>query len=234
MKTLIIFDIDGTLLYSNKIDSECFAESYEAVFDYAFPSIDWRDYPHVTDHTIFGTVFKKQFNRPVTAEELDKFQTDFVERMQERRMKTPKEFQEVPGARQTIENLLNDERFAVGIATGGWQKPARFKLRHIGLDYTNIFDSYADDKVTREDIINESIDNAKKQHVDFQRIVYVGDAIWDVKTTRNMNLPLIGIRRNGDRHVLENEGATTILQDYSDYGAFMDMMERAEVPGESK
>jgi len=234
MKTLIIFDIDGTLLYSNKIDSQCFSESYEAVFDSAFPSIDWRDYPHVTDHTIFGTVFKKQFNRPVSKEELDKFQTDFVERMQDRRVKTPKEFQEVPSARRTVENLLNDERFAVGIATGGWQRPAQFKLRHIGLDYTDIFDSYADDKVTRDDIINESINNAKKQHIDFQRIVYVGDAVWDVKTTRNMNLPLIGIRRNGDRHVLENEGATHILQDYSDYGAFLEMVEKAAVPKEKK
>jgi len=234
MKTLIIFDIDGTLLYSNKIDSECFAESYEAVFDYTFPSIDWRDFPHVTDHTIFGTVFKKQFNRPVTTEELDRFQSDFVERMQERRVKTPQEFQEVPGARKTVDNLLNDERFAVGIATGGWQRPARFKLRHIGLDYTNIFDSYADYKVTRDDIINESIDNARKEHTDFQRIVYVGDAVWDVKTTRGMNLPLIGIRRNGDRHILENEGATTILQDYSDYGAFLDMVDKAEVPNQKK
>ncbi|MGK0365529.1 MAG: HAD superfamily hydrolase (TIGR01549 family) [Saprospiraceae bacterium] len=230
MKTLIIFDIDGTLLYSNKIDSQCFSDSYEAVFDYAFPSIDWQDYPHVTDHTIFGTVFKKQFNRRVTEEELDRFQTDYVERMEQRRVKTPEEFKEVPGARQTVENLLKDDRYAVGIATGGWQRPGQFKLRHIGIDYTDIFDSYADYKETRDDIVNESIENAKKQHSDLQRIVYVGDALWDVKTTRNMGLPLIGIRRNGDHHVLANEGATHILQDYSDYGAFMEMVESAEVP----
>ncbi len=230
MKTLIIFDIDGTLLYSNKIDSLCFAESYEAVFDYAFPSIDWRDYPHVTDHTIFGTVFKKQFNRPVTEEELESFQTDLVERMEQRRLETPEEFKEVLGARQTVGNLLKDERFVVGIATGGWRRPAQFKLQYIGIDYTNIFDSYADYKVTRDDIVQESTDNAKAQHSDIQRIVYVGDAVWDVKTTRNMNLPLIGIRLKGDRHVLENEGATHILQDYSDYGAFLEMVESAEVP----
>ena len=234
MKTLIIFDIDGTLLYSNKIDSQCFSDSYEAVFDYTFPSIDWRDYPHVTDHTIFGTVFKKQFNRLVTAEELDRFQTDFVNRMQQKRVETPEEFKEVPGARQTVDRLLSDDKFAVGIATGGWQRPAQFKLRHIGIDYTNIFDSYADYKETRDDIVNESIDNARKQHSDFQRIVYVGDAVWDVKTTRDMNLPLIGIRRNGDRHILEDEGATHILQDYSDYGAFMDMVEVAGVPKKVK
>ncbi len=230
MKTLIIFDIDGTLLYSNKIDSKCFAESYKIVFGNAFPSIDWRDYPHVTDHTIFGTVFKKQFNRLVTEEELDRFQTDYVQRLEQKRVESPEEFKEVPGARQAVENLLNDDRFAVGIATGGWQRPAAVKLRHVGIDYTNIFDSYADYKVTRDDIINESIANARLQHNDFQRIVYVGDAIWDVTTTRNMNLPLIGIRLKGDRHVLGNEGATHILQDYSDYGMFLEMVEGAEVP----
>lgn len=234
MKTLIIFDIDGTLLYSNKIDSKCFADSYEVVFGQAFPSIDWRDYLHVTDHTIFGTVFDKQFNRLVTEEELDRFQTDYIERMRQKRVEAPHDFKEVPGARQTVENLLKDDRFVVGIATGGWKRPGQFKLRHIGINYADIFDSYADYKVTRDDIVKESIDNARIQHADFQRIVYVGDAVWDVTTTRNMKLPLIGIRRNGDHHVLESEGATHVLQDYSDYEAFLEMVENAEVPKEKR
>ena len=53
MKTLIIFDIDGTLVYSNKVDSKCFSETYQQIYGEPFPSIDWRVYPHVTDHTIF-------------------------------------------------------------------------------------------------------------------------------------------------------------------------------------
>jgi hypothetical protein len=121
------------LLYSNRIDSVCFAESYEAVFDYPLPSIDWHDYPHVTDHTIFGTIFNEQFNRLVTEEELDKFQTDFVERMQRRRVETPEEFKEVPGARQTIDNLLNDERYSTK-----W-RPSCLRKRRRDAYFTGLF-----------------------------------------------------------------------------------------------
>ncbi len=230
MKTFIIFDIDGTLLYSNKIDSKCFAESYETKFGKKFPSIDWTDFPHVTDHTIFGTAFRTHFNRTATAAEITDFENDFVALMQQKRKETPEEFREVPGARQTIENLLSDDRFEVGIATGGWQKPARFKLNHIGIDYTELHDGYADRKETREDIIKEAIEKAAQRQAKYDRIVYVGDAIWDVTTTRNMNLPLIGIRRNGDREVLERAGARHILQDYSDYNAFLEMVDVAETP----
>ena len=32
MSTFVIFDIDGTLLYSNKIDSQCFADTYQEIY----------------------------------------------------------------------------------------------------------------------------------------------------------------------------------------------------------
>jgi len=51
-KTLVIFDIDGTLLYSNKVDSQCFADTYEELYSEPFPTIDWTKFPHVTDDTI--------------------------------------------------------------------------------------------------------------------------------------------------------------------------------------
>lgn len=228
MKTLIIFDIDGTLLYSNKADSRCFADSYECVFGRVFPSTDWRKYPHVTDHTIFGTVFREHFQRDFLPEEMHTFQTDFVERMQRLRKENPAEFREVPGAKRTLERLTADENYGVGIATGGWQKPAQFKLRHLGINYDGMYDGYADNAVTREDIIRRALDKTEKYG--YQRVVYVGDAIWDVRTTRNMSLPFVGIRRRGDYEVLTKAGAQCILQDYSDYDAFLEAVKEAKVP----
>lgn len=230
MKTLVIFDVDGTLIYSETADSQCFADSYEAVFGKPLPSIDWENYNHVTDHTIFNSVFEKQFNRSVTTKELDIFQTHFVNKMQEARAVNPAKFRIMPGAKETIEKLSQDDRFAVGIATGGWQRPAQFKLRYKDIDYAKTFDSYADNKPTRHDIINESIKKAKAVHTDFQRIVYVGDAKWDVRTTREMDLPLIGIRWRGDFDYLAQEGATHILKNFLDYEAFLHHIAVAETP----
>jgi phosphoglycolate phosphatase-like HAD superfamily hydrolase len=90
--------------------------------------------------------------------------------------------------------------------------------------------SFADGKETREEIIAASIDSAFQRHTGIDRIVYVGDAIWDVKTTRNMQLNFIGIRINGDRNVLIDEGASHVMDNYSDYEQFLHFVEHSQVP----
>ena len=228
--TLIIFDIDGTLLHSNRVDSQCFAQAYEHVFKKQFPTIDWRKYPHVTDTTIFNTVIQRHFGRQATDEDIYKQQDCFVELLKENRLKDPIQFAEVPDAKNTIEKLIDDKRFVVGIATGGWQRPATLKLNHIEIPTENLHMSFADGKETREEIINASIQSASQNHSDFHRIVYVGDAIWDVKTTRNMQLNFIGIRIKGDLEVLIREGASHVIKNYENYDHFLELVETSKIP----
>lgn len=225
MKTFLLFDIDGTLLFSNAIDSQCFAESYETVFGKAFPSIDWREYPHVTDHVIFRTVFTRHFQREATTGERQVFEDHYVSRLEEERIRQPTSFQEVPGARNCWDQLSSDERFVLGIATGGWRAPAQVKLQHIGIDPASAYAAYADGKEQRNHILQEAIDLASTAH-DVSNVVYIGDAIWDVQTTRQMNLPLIGLRRKGDHEVLQREGVKVILSDYEQLDVFHEAVEK--------
>jgi phosphoglycolate phosphatase-like HAD superfamily hydrolase len=227
---LIIFDVDGTLVQSNKVDSKCFASTYETVYGKAFPTIDWQKYPHVSDTTIFQTVIQEHFNRSVRPNEEEAFRQKFVESILKKRKEAPHEFSEVPFAKRTIDNLLEDERFIVGVATGGWKAPALVKLDFVDIPSQKLIISGADGKETREAIINETILNARKRHQNIQRMVYVGDAPWDVTTTRNMNLPLIGIRRKGDLDFLQQQGVAIVLKNYENYDAFLDGVEKATVP----
>jgi len=229
-KTLIIFDIDGTLLYSNKIDSQCFAVAYKTVFGKTFPTIDWREFPHVTDDTIFKTAFKAHHNRwPEPAEE-ETFRDHFVALIEEKRKTNPTEFKEVPGSKNTIDQLLKDDQYLVGIGTGGWEKPANVKLKHLHINTQNVYMSCADNQPTREAILEKAIAAAKATNDSIERIVYVGDAIWDVQTTRNMQLNFLGIRRAGDHEVLAEAGAKNIITDYSDYNYFLDQIGKAIPP----
>ncbi len=231
-KKLIIFDIDGTLLYSNRIDSQCFADTYEKVYQSKFPSIDWSNYPHVTDDTIFRTVIQNHFQREATSDEMHYFQNEFVASIQVKREEQPHEFKEVPNARKTIEHLLENDVYEVGIATGGWRRPAMVKLNHIGIPTANLHMSFADGNPTREDIINGVFQQTNAKKMSFEKIVYVGDAAWDVKTTRNMNIPFIGIRREGDADFLKQFGAETVIKDYKDINLFLSSIETSEVPKE--
>lgn len=225
MKTFLLFDIDGTLLFSNAVDSRCFANSYEAVFGREFPTIDWRQYPHVTDHVIFRTVFSKHFGRMAQADERQCFEDHYVAALQRERSQRPAAFCEVPGAASCWQQLQADDRFVLGIATGGWRAPAQVKLQHVGIEPVPTYAAYADGMEQRNHILQSAIDLAEQDH-ELASIVYVGDAIWDVTTTRQMNIPLIGIRRTGDHEVLLREGVKVVLSDYEDLNAFYRAVDR--------
>ncbi|MBI5914062.1 MAG: HAD family hydrolase [Bacteroidetes bacterium] len=228
-KTLVIFDIDGTLVYSNKIDSQCFAEVYETMYRRPFPTIDWTQYPHVTDTTIFRTVVRQHFGRTTEEAEMQEFQHHFVALLESRRKSNPEEFREVPHARRAVERLQDDERFVVAIGTGGWIRPAKVKLRHVQILTESLVLVGADGHEQRQGIIGQVMETvAATEKID--RTVYVGDAIWDVHTTRRMNMNFVGIRRNGDFEVLEKEGTRVVLQDYADYDRFVEALFQAEPP----
>lgn len=219
-KTLVIFDIDGTLLFSNSLDSRCFGKSYERVFGKKFPSLDWNDFPHVTDHTIFNKAYQDHFGEVCSPESRLAFEADYIELMKEERDVTPHEFCEVPGAKDLIDQLHGLDRYEVGIATGGWRNPAIFKLDHVKINYDPIYASYADNMETRQDIVQDSINQAKDHH-SINKVVYIGDAEWDVLTTNQMNIPLIGIRRTGDHSKLLDLGVEHVFSDYLDSFAFI-------------
>src|SRR2546425_12228616 len=53
---LVMFDIDGTLTETLKVDEECFVRSFKDVFGFADLDTDWSHYPRTTDSGIFHEV----------------------------------------------------------------------------------------------------------------------------------------------------------------------------------
>lgn len=219
VKTFVLFDIDGTLLYSEKVDSRCFANSYETIFGLPFPTIDWTQFPEVTDHVIFRTAFKDHFGRFPSETERVTFEDHYLEGLSTSRVDSPEEFKEVPGATDLWRRLDGDDQFLTGIATGGWQRPASIKLEHVGIPPDQPFAGYANNKFSRVEILSEAINKARAVH-EVDRVIYVGDAIWDVTTTQKMNLPLIGVRRKGDHDALKQAGADRVITDFTPDSAF--------------
>lgn len=227
---LVIFDVDGTLVYSDRQDSQCFARAFEQLFGKPFPTIDWTQYPQVNDTAILHSVFNQHFGRSFLAAELDAFQDCFLNMLIEQRRFFPERFFMVPGAKEVIDHLTTCENVVTGIATGGFRRPAQFKLTFKEIRHDHIIFHGADGKYSRQAIIEHVIEEAIAIHGNFNRIVYVGDAIWDVHTTKDMGIPLVGVRYGDDRHVLESAGTRVVIRDYVDIPAFMSALEQAEVP----
>lgn len=227
---LIMFDVDGTLVHSDRRDSSCFAETYEHIYGVAFPTLDWKHFPHVTDHVIFGTCIRQHFQRDYTPEEAQVFQQHYMELLRDRRRCAPEAFCEVPGARTLLESLQERDDVELSIATGGWRKPAHIKLAHIGIRAEELPVVGGDFKETRDDILQEAITATGREAGDFSRIVYLGDAVWDVTTTHRLGFDFVGIRHRGDIEVLLESGSQTVLQDYRDHDRFWQAVREARPP----
>ena len=69
-----------------------------------------------------------------------------------------------------------------------------YKLQKIGLKNQDHLIAAANNFLSREEIVNHAISIAEKENnIKFDKIISLGDGVWDLKTAQNLNLEFIGI-----------------------------------------
>ena len=229
---LAIFDIDGTLTETDHVDDICFVQALADAHGITGVSTDWAGYPHTTDSAILSYVFQEHLNRPPERVELQKFKTCFVSLLENYRATDSSLFVEITGAAAMLRRLNRESEWRVAIASGGWGISATLKLRVAGIDVNEFPAAFADDGFSREEILGAAVLKSQQryQQSHFDRVVSVGDGLWDVRTARNLNFAFLGIARGSRQEKLKHAGATHVLQDFSDYGKLISYLSEADVP----
>ncbi|RUS97541.1 hypothetical protein DSM106972_082780 [Dulcicalothrix desertica PCC 7102] len=211
---LIVFDIDGTLTKTNDVDTECFVQAFKDVFEITQINTNWSTYGHTTDSGITLQIFHEQFERAPSQEELSKLQDCFVELLNQRYSTNPDMFAKIPAASVILHKISSLPDWKIALATGGWRLSALMKLQAAGLDVTQFPIATADDSYSREVIVTTAIKAAQKAYnqQEFEKIVCVGDGIWDVLTAIQLQLPFVG------------------ATDFLDIEAFFEALNTATVP----
>ena len=75
---LIMFDIDGTLTETMKIDEQCFVRSLADVCGFTNIKTDWAAYKHTTDSGIFHEIHLSRTGRPPSVAEISNFRLHFI------------------------------------------------------------------------------------------------------------------------------------------------------------
>ncbi len=177
-----MFDIDGTLLESFQVDSECFVDAVRQVTGQSIDS-DWSRYQHVTDSGILreflaSNDFSEQ--APAIDRQIDQqpikaqIKRQFVKNLKVAMAKSA--VKPIAGAAKLINHLNASEEFAISIATGGWRESAQLKLESAGIDYADIPIATADDHYSRIEIMKIA---AQKASADQYPCSYFGDGEWD-------------------------------------------------------
>lgn len=141
-------------------------------------------------------------------------------------------FSEIPGASVALKMLKQDSDWAVAIATGCWRESALLKLRVANIDPDGIPAAYAEDGLSREDILEAAVTRSLVQHEvsRFEKIVSIGDGLWDVRTAGRLSFGFLGIGAGESATRLRQAGARHVIEDFSDYGQLLKFLIEAEIP----
>ncbi|MCI0338313.1 MAG: haloacid dehalogenase-like hydrolase [Acidobacteria bacterium] len=230
---LVIFDIDGTLTQTSRVDAICFARALAEIHAINVDEADWVDCPHVSDTGVTHYLFQQRFGRAPQGHEEQMIKERLVRLLEEHHELDRSYFAEVPGAMGMLNRLKQKRDWFRAIATGCWQPSAEMKLRAASLDYEGVPGGFAEDGVARETIVSAAISRSISyyQRECFDRIVSIGDGVWDVRTAANLGLAFVGIARGARAEALSEAGAKQIIPDFEDQDHFFALLEKAEVPG---
>ncbi|SDY41203.1 Phosphoglycolate phosphatase, HAD superfamily [Thermoactinomyces sp. DSM 45891] len=208
MSLLFVFDIDGTLTESTDLHQRVYLESLRA-FGYPKINPDLGAYKHFTDSHIFYE--NGRYNQvQVVPDDLVRFERQFHQIYVEYRKHS--EIQEIPGAGDFLHHL-SVEGIPFCFATGSLRSAAEDKLAIFsGIDCVPVL-STATEGETREEIVRSAIEKAKHTYqVDhFERIISIGDGVWDYQTACHLDLLFVGVAQGKQKEKLIRVGAEHII-----------------------
>ncbi len=224
---LVLFDVDGTLTATSRVDNRCFARAFERTFRRPIPTTDWNAYKHVSDVGILKELLEDDPSVRLSEGDIAAFERVYKRELETAFILEPAAFRSVPGARGMLRHVAESVDTVAALATGGMRQTALFKLSRIGIEGASMIGAFANDAVSRTDIARMAIERSGVSPDD---IVYVGDGLWDLRTAAEMGIRFIGIAYESSPEHLSSAGATIILSDYENARAVSEALETATVP----
>jgi len=232
---LAIFDVDGTLTRTSEVDDDCWVRAVRLAWGVDGISTDWGSYRHSTDEGIAAEVMETHVGRAATRQDLDQLRDCFAMLIERETRDRPERFRAVPGA-DAILNALPARGWMPAIATGGWRRTALLKLGTAGVSVDGVAAAFADDAWPREEIIRIAALRASAAMVAagpqksvgsgaVERIVYVGDGVWDVTAARARGYGFVGVAMEPRAGMLRRAGAAVVFPDLTDIDRLIEAIE---------
>lgn len=224
MSGLVVFDIDDTLAHTAQYYDAYFYAALEGVVGPGHVHHNLGSWTHVTDEGIVREVMAAALGEWST-EQRDAIKADYIARMRTNYATQPA----VAGASDLLTHLRENTDWKIALATGNWHGPAVIKLESAGIDIADAPLGACDDRPSRTEVMEYALTTSQTHYgQEFKRVVYAGDASWDVRASRDLGWPFVGV--TDPKGHLTALGASHVLPDLTDPAAFLRALDDARVP----
>jgi phosphoglycolate phosphatase len=214
--TVVLFDIDGTLLDMRGAGRKSFIRALKTVFGWD-DNIQYVNFAGNTDLNVLQQVMEKH-GRTLT----DDDRRRFFERMPVDLAQTAGEAELIiyPGVKVLLEKLSADERVLLGLVTGNVEACARIKLWQFDLHEHFVLGAFGDDHADRTEIARLAMKRVRDSLKPGQKIgelFLIGDTPFDIAAAKSIQAKSIAVATGKfDVNALREAGADHVLTDLSD------------------
>ncbi|MBN1586811.1 MAG: HAD hydrolase-like protein, partial [Candidatus Omnitrophica bacterium] len=180
MKTIVLFDIDGTLINTGGAGMRSVARAFEKLYgvtgDLELDQVAGR-----TDPAIFRNKYRQLLGGECVAGELHALTTTYLEILVDELDSA--EYRILPGVEELLAKLSEIPGVVLGLATGNLERGAFLKLRRGQIDQYFKFGGYGSDSESRDELTRLAVDRGRHQIGDeAAKAVVIGDTRHDIES----------------------------------------------------
>ena len=219
IRTLVLWDIDGTLVDSVKLGRDAFLDAFERVT--GRPPRELVPFAGRTDLEIALDLLERSGVEP-DDRLLERFGTALERSMADREEELRARGRAYPGARESLERLGHEPGVAQSLLTGNIAPNAAVKLGAFGLDTLVDLEigAYGSDDRRRGRLVAVALEKCARKHAVTLKppdVVLVGDTPLDVAAAREGGARSVAVATGPyDRDQLRSAGADVVLPDLRD------------------
>lgn len=225
--SLLLFDIDGTLLLSGGAGVRAMARTFEQLFGVrdAFAS---SDIAGRTDTFILSHALRRA-GLPDTADTHQQFRDAYITLLDDE-IKRPTQSRRglMPGVQSLLDAVRQRDGFYLALLTGNFERAAYVKLGHFGIGAFFPWGAFGEESAHRDDLARIAIQRAQSRSIPttaLGRVVVIGDTPHDVACARAIGARALAVATGGySVQQLSESGADVVLPDLSDTDAVLDFV----------
>jgi len=220
--SLVLFDIDGTLVDCGKAAGKCFSAAFKEAFGVACPIFAAEEVSGLTDTAILMEVVRRLELAPSDVEERRSLAFEIYARnLATELARSPA--RALPGAGKAVAKIRSIPGCATGLLTGSTEATARIKLEAAGIGFEQfVCGAYSEDGELRE-----ALPPAARRRFgkifgrEPQRTVLIGDTPRDVQAALATGCEFIGVTTGPySKNDLERAGAGVVFSDLTELDSF--------------